>query len=156
MKAAIRHKTSGLEPHLAVLHDLTCPAFSLSSVAKCLPGASFAGIDTAYWESACLKATENSDLSKAVSAWNEAQVLSRAAVTLKTADPHALDRIRLANHEAFLAANAEKTFRDATPGPGSRADPGRLRRAGLVPPAVHHRRPRRRVAAARGRRARSR
>ena len=128
MKAAMRHKSLGIEPHLAVLHDLTCPAFSPADVDKCLPHASFAGIDTQWWASQALKAAAGADMTTALADYNAAQALSRAAVTLKTADPQVLHRIRLASHEAFLEANKDviKTFRDATPGPGSAPTPGHV------------------------------
>lgn len=128
MKAALRHKSLGIEPHLAVLHDLTCPAFSPSDVARALPYASLGGIDTAWWQKAALDAAAGESFEKAAAAFNNAQALSQAAVTLKTADPDVMLGIRMANHEAFLAANRDliKTFRDATPGPGSAPTPGHV------------------------------
>jgi hypothetical protein len=128
MKAAMRHKNLGVEPHLAVLHDLCCPAFDPADVGKALPHASFAAIDTNWWTNKALEAACGSDPVESMRQYNAWQALSRAAVTLKTADPSGLDRIRQAGHEAFLDANRDliKTFRDATPGPGTAPTPGHV------------------------------
>jgi hypothetical protein len=128
MKAAMRHKNLGVEPHLAVLHDLCCPAFSPADVSKALPHASFAAIDTNWWTNKALEAACGSDPVESMRQYNAWQAMSRAAVTLKTADPAGLDRIRQAGHEAFLDANRDliKTFHDATPGPGTAPTPGHV------------------------------
>lgn len=117
MKAIRRHKSLGIDPDLAVLHDLTCAAFTPADVAKCLPFADFATIDTNAWQVKALEAASGADMGAALEKYNELAMLSRDAITLKTADPQVLQDLRLENHAAFLAAN--KTFRDATPGPGS-------------------------------------
>ena len=117
MKAAMRLKTLGIEPDLGYLHDLTCPAFTAADVAKCFPAATFASIDTGWWQRRALEAAAGSDMTKALAAYNEAAALSAAAVTLKTASPQLLADLRAESHAAFLAAN--KVFADATPGPGS-------------------------------------
>ena len=121
MKASMRRKALGIDPPLADLHDLTCPAFRPADVAKSHPHASFAGIDTGYWERQALDAASSGDMATAMDAWNKAAELSRCAVVLKTADPQLLHDIRLSNHSAFREANKDalKAFRDATPGPGS-------------------------------------
>ena len=128
MRAAMRHKSLGIEPQLAVLHDLTCPAFAPGDVTKAFPHASFHGIDTGYWEKAALDAAAGSDMAVALERYNAAQKLSKAAVTLKTADAQVLHHLRMTNHAAFLEANKDliKTFRDATPGPGSAPTPGHV------------------------------
>ena len=121
MEASMRHKALNLDPKLAALHDLCCPAFRPGDVTKSHPWASFAGIDTEYWQAEALNAASTGDMATAMDAYNKAAEVSRCAVTLKTADPQLLHDIRLTNHQAFLKANkaALKAFRDATPGPGS-------------------------------------
>ena len=127
MRAAMRHKALGVEPHLAVLHDLTCPAFSPAAVSRAIPHASFGGIDTGWWSGQALKAASGGDTSSMLARYNELANLSRMAVTLKTADPEALHRVRLAHHAAFLETNGiGKAFRDATPGPGTAPTPGHV------------------------------
>jgi hypothetical protein len=123
MAAAMRHKSlaaRGLSREDALLHDLTCPAFSVADVRKCFPYASFADINDSAWQREALM--------KAASAAPEdayaMRDLFRHAETLKNAPQDILHELREQGHEAFLAAN--KALLDATPGPGSFPTPGHI------------------------------
>ena len=122
MQAAIRHKSLAMPPELALLHDLTCPAFSPEMTGKAFPGSDFAGFDPSYWQQEALKAAGEPDIAAASAKYNEMAGLSRAAMTLKTADPQLLHDLRTQSYQAFFEAN--KAYRDATPGPGSFPTPG--------------------------------
>lgn len=124
MKTAMRHSRLGMDPQLAVLHDLTCPAFSPGDVSKSLPFASFAGIDADQWQVKTLDAAASGDMREAMRGYELASGLYRHAAALKDMDPQILYDVRTQDHEAFLAAN--KTFRDATPGPGSFPSPSHV------------------------------
>ena len=144
MAAAMRHKSlaaKGLSRDDALLHDLTCPAFSPQSVARAFPYATFAGIDDGLWRQKMLDDAATAPLEiagRAVQMWQH-------ATTLKGADADILSDLRIEHHEAFLSAN--KAFRDATPGPGSfptpsHVTPGQFRRpyidAGHAAPSPQH------------------
>jgi len=149
LAASIRHKSLGIDPQLAVLHDLACPAFSPASVSKTLPAASFAGIDDGVWQSRALEAASGGDMATAMARWNEMSALSRHALTLKAADPQLLADLRTEHHAAFRAANEDalKALTGAAPGPGSfptpaHLTPGQFRRpyisAGHAAPSPQH------------------
>ena len=116
MAAAMRHKSLsalGLSREDAVLHDLTCPAFSPEAVSKAFPFAAFDAIDTGLWQMKALEDASSAPLEKAASA----QMLWQHACTLKGADAEVLHDLRV---EAY------KAFRDANPGPGSFPTPGHV------------------------------
>ena len=120
MAAAMRHKAlaaRGMSRDEALLHDLTCPAFSPEDVRKAFPYASFASTDTSAWQrQALMKAASGDPRAMA------ARDLFAHAETLKNAPADILHEMRVQAHQAFLDAN--KMITDATPGPGTFPTPG--------------------------------
>jgi hypothetical protein len=123
MAAAMRHKAlvaKGLSREDALLHDLTCPAFSSAALAKAFPYESLATVNTDAWQVKALDAAATAELSQA----GKAMQLWQHACTLKGTDTELAHDLREEAHQAFRKAN--KAFRDATPGPGSFPTPGHV------------------------------
>jgi hypothetical protein len=127
MAAAMRHKflaASGMTREDALLHDLTCPAFTPEAVAKAFPYATFGAIDDGSWREKMLADAAGAPLDKAggmIQMWQH-------AVTLKSADPQVLHDLR---------AEAHKAFRDANPGPGSFPTPSHVTPGQFQRPYIH-------------------
>jgi hypothetical protein len=127
MAAAMRHKAlaaRGVSPSDALLHDLTCPAFSPGVLAKSFPSATLAQTDDGEWRTRVLADAASAPLEVA----GRMMAMWQHAVTLKTADPDLLADLHAEHHMAFLAANKGtlKAFRDAAPGPGTYPAPGHV------------------------------
>jgi len=110
---ALHLKSLGVPENLGALHDLTCAAYHPASADKAHPGASIAGIDTAWWQQKALDMAASAPMDEA----REAAQLWQTAIALKNADPVEIAEIR---------GDMHKSFQDANPGPGSAPQPGML------------------------------
>jgi hypothetical protein len=138
MAAAMRHKAlaaRGLHQSDAILHDLTCPAFSTAALARAFPYESLATVNTDAWQAKALDAAATAELSQA----GKAMTLWQHACTLKAADAELVHDLREEAHQAFREANkaALKAFRDAAPGPGSFPAPGHITPQQFRRPYLH-------------------
>ena len=133
--ALTRVMTSGAPHNLGILHDMTCPAFSPASVAKCYPQRNLAAeIDEGYWQRTALDMAASRPFPEAAFAAK----LGHHAVALKSALPNVIQEA----HEEL-----HKAFSDANPGPGTAptpasCTPGRFQRpylaAGHAAPSPAH------------------
>ena len=126
--ASLRIKTVGAPWEEAVLHDLTCAAFSPDVTWKAYPDVTVADVASPEaWQQKALTDAVEAPLEQA----GKAQQRWMHAVTLKTASAEEIEDLRWEAHKAFA---------DANPGPATYPTPGELHPA-VVPPADPHRRP---------------
>jgi len=97
--------------HLGILHDLTCPAFHPSSIAKCYPERDLVDeMNVEEFQQKSLNLTASLPYHQAA----KASLLGAHASILKSADQKVLDEARSELHKAFS---------DANPGPGTAPTP---------------------------------
>ena len=116
VKTARQHAATGAPATEAVLHDLTCAAFSAKVLGEAYPwlGDVRDAVDVAYWRDQAISKAAGSPLEEAQAAadrWQHAE-------TLKGAAPAELTRAHDELHKAF---------QDANPGPGTAPTPGDVR-----------------------------
>jgi polyhydroxyalkanoate synthesis regulator phasin len=109
----LRLRSLGVPTAIGKLHDLTCPCYHPTTVAKAWPHASLADLDEEYWSQKALDLAASAPLAEA----GRAQLIWQSATTLKTARPEDLAEIQLELHKAFA---------DANPGPGTAPSPSEL------------------------------
>jgi hypothetical protein len=109
--ALARIFASGVPSSLAILHDMTCPAFSPASVAKCYPQRSVADeVDEGWWQQKALDLAATMPFPGAAHA---AKLGSHATVLKSVPAPWVEEA-----HEEL-----HKAFTDANPGPGTAPTP---------------------------------
>jgi predicted RNA-binding Zn-ribbon protein involved in translation (DUF1610 family) len=115
LKTITRLKSVGVKTDFGALHDVLCPGFHPSDVAKSYkPEDIQAGLsDTSYWQAYALEAVSSGTMEEAT----KSAALWQHAETIKSLDPAVLDGLR---HEAH------KAFRDANPGPANFPSPTEL------------------------------